>query len=485
MNGEWMLASTIVALLMYGATAALQRVVALYGGIAIRWLWVGAVVGSASLPLAWLVRPHGNSLPEAGSQSGDVSPLPDGQDPGPTLAAHAKQIRSSARFRVELDTPHVPRGADGPLILMWCGLSATLLAVSLAAAARLTWDRRRWASRSVAGQTVLVSADFGPAVVGVLRPRIVLPTWVLDLDEHEQRLIVRHEAEHLAAHDTALLRAALALLILTPWNLGVWMQWRGLRRAVEIDCDARVLRRGVARTAYAEVLLRACALSRGGRLTVIAFAEGLTSLSSRIEHLMRPRPRRRAMKTTAGVLVAVGVIAIISGMRAPRQEAAMDAPYPLVIPDGVKWPELPSNEIARFGDTHNLVVAERLESNPVAWVSVSTSQENSERHPAHFFIAFIVDTAGRVERGSIRFVGKVPEVFRGPQCAELMNTRFRPVRRAGVARRAFMIHGRDFWPGGNRESLPTTNMLFDSTRAAVFGHGVDAAVEHLKALPHC
>lgn len=134
-----------------------------------------------------------------------------------------------------------------------------------------------------------------------------------------------------------------------------------------------------------------------------------------------------------------------------------------------------SSEAARFGDTQNVVVAERNESAPVV----------RERPVAHFFIAFIVDTTGRVEQRSISFIGEAPEEFRGLRCAELLDARFRPVRRAGVARRALMIHGFDFWPAGHAASLPTTNMLFDSTRAAVFGHGVDAAVEQLKTRPHC
>ena len=144
-----------------------------------------------------------------------------------------------------------------------------------------------------------------------------------------------------------------------------------------------------------------------------------------------------------------------------------------------------SSEAARFGDTHDLVVAEVLESNPLGRpFIISFAAEARERHPAHFFTAFVVDTTGLVEERSISFVGEAPEVFRRSRCAQLMTYRFRRVRRAGVARRALMIHPFDFKPAGP-PSLPTAGMLFDSTRAAVFGHGVDAAVEQLEARPHC
>ena len=145
-----------------------------------------------------------------------------------------------------------------------------------------------------------------------------------------------------------------------------------------------------------------------------------------------------------------------------------------------------SSEAARFGDTHDLVVAEVLESNPLGRpFPFSFAAEWRERHPAHYFAAFIVDTTGLVEERSISFIGAAPEIFRRARCAELMSFQFRRVRRAGVPRRALMIRPFDFTPASPTPSLPTAGMLFDSTRAAVFGHGVDAAVEQLRSRPHC
>ena len=33
-------------------------------------------------------------------------------------------------------------------------------------------------------------------------------------------------------------------VVLMPWNLPLWWQWRRLRFAIEVDCDARVLASG-------------------------------------------------------------------------------------------------------------------------------------------------------------------------------------------------------------------------------------------------
>jgi hypothetical protein len=120
-------------------------------------------------------------------------------------------------------------------------------------------------------------------------------------------------------------------------------------------------------------------------------------------------------------------------------------------------------------------VAERNESTPVV----------RDRPSAHFFIAFIVDTTGRVEPRSISFIGEAPEEWRGHFCNEYMEARFRPVRRGAVARRALMIHAFDTMLPRDSASLPTAKMLFDSTRTAVFGRGAAAAVEQLRTRPHC
>ena len=87
----------------------------------------------------------------------------------------------------------------------------------------------------------LVTDDVGPAVVGLLRPRIVVPRWVTMALPSHQAAVIAHEQSHLDARDPQLFTLALALLVFMPWNLPLWWQLRRLRYAIEIDCDARVL----------------------------------------------------------------------------------------------------------------------------------------------------------------------------------------------------------------------------------------------------
>jgi beta-lactamase regulating signal transducer with metallopeptidase domain/biopolymer transport protein ExbD len=102
------------------------------------------------------------------------------------------------------------------------------------------------------------ASNFGPAVVGVLRPRVVVPA---DFEQRfspsEQGLVLAHERTHLAAGHT---RINAALVVLTSLNwfnpLAHWAA-RLARVDQELACDAAVLEqfpgeRGV----YAEALLK-------------------------------------------------------------------------------------------------------------------------------------------------------------------------------------------------------------------------------------
>src|SRR5215216_6125809 len=93
----------------------------------------------------------------------------------------------------------------------WLAASAVFALWLFATDRRLRRRLRVYPSRIVNGERVLVSPDFGPAVVGLVRPQIVLPEWALGIRESHRRIVVAHEAEHRQAHDPLL--AAVALIL--------------------------------------------------------------------------------------------------------------------------------------------------------------------------------------------------------------------------------------------------------------------------------
>ncbi|MGD2121092.1 MAG: M56 family metallopeptidase, partial [Gemmatimonadota bacterium] len=150
--------------------------------------------------------------------------------------------------------PTPPETMDGPLTLLWLLSSLSLLAATLWAARRLHLARRRWKKQRVGAWEVLVSEGLGPAVLGLLRPVIVVPPWVLELSPEKQEMILLHEIEHQGARDPALLVLGLTMVAFMPWNPALWWMGRRLHLAVEGDCDARVLARGVPARRYGSLL---------------------------------------------------------------------------------------------------------------------------------------------------------------------------------------------------------------------------------------
>lgn len=351
MNASWMLASIVAALLLAVSATALEKAVALRRGAPLRWVWAGAMVLSIGLPASWLRSPSPATHDVmAGTTRPANTSVRAATPPSAPVEARADIARPFAATRSALDRaraavvlPRLPRRFESAVRRAWLFTSAAFLCLLLAASLRLFRDRRSWHAATVLDAAVFVSDEFGPAIVGLVRPVIVVPAWVLALDAAAQRTIVLHEEEHRRAGDPRLLHAALALLLLMPWNLGLWLMWRRLRRAIELDCDERVLARGVRGGDYANVLLDAWQRVRGteGWLPSAAFAERASGLGRRVEHLMRPEPRRRAMKIVSGSIVAAMFVAAAMLVPAPQgaQEVAaamQSTPFPLILIDGVK-----------------------------------------------------------------------------------------------------------------------------------------------------
>jgi beta-lactamase regulating signal transducer with metallopeptidase domain len=181
----------------------------------------------------------------------------------------------------------------------------------------------------VDGVPVVVTDSLGPATVGLVRSRVVLPRWVLALPGVQRQYVVRHEAEHSRAHDAHLLLFMSLGLLLAPWDLALWWQLRRLRLAVEMDCDNRVVSALGDPQAYGELLFKVAeASSRGPQLQPAFLGAGL--LEQRLTALLQPSQLRRFQKL---LLPALAIALLILTLRMPhpilghstRTHAAMTA----------------------------------------------------------------------------------------------------------------------------------------------------------------
>lgn len=140
--------------------------------------------------------------------------------------------------------------------------------------------------------------EAGPAVVGVLRPRIVLPK---DFQQRytplERELVVAHERAHIAAFDAQINALAAFVQCLMWFNPLAHVARAALRVDQELACDARVLRgRAHQRRAYAEAMLKTQLAAHAVPLGCQWPPSGAKPLKQRIAMLASPAPKpvRRA-----------------------------------------------------------------------------------------------------------------------------------------------------------------------------------------------
>ena len=298
MMGSWMLYAVAVSVLFTVAAHALERVVVARGRPR-RMLWAVAMTLSVALPVATGLRrlSADENLPVTVVPFTITVPAPEAIVPVAQTAQRGEQI-------------------DRALLTLWAALSALLLVRLGAGIATLRKARRAWRREELDGMTVCVSPNVGPAVVGLRSMNVVLPEWILGLDVPLRALVLRHEQEHRSARDPYLLFGAATAVCLMPWNPAIWFQARRLRLAIELDCDARVLRAHPTPERYG-LLMLTIAQRRSVAPTLFApmLAEPATQLERRILE-MRTTTRRIARWTAVGgTVLAAGAVTLAGSLR--------------------------------------------------------------------------------------------------------------------------------------------------------------------------
>ena len=185
----------------------------------------------------------------------------------------------------------------------------------------------------MSGADVYVAPDAGPAVVGLLQPRIVIPEWIMRAPASQQSMVIAHERSHIEAGDQRLLTTALCLLVFMPWNLPLWWQVRRLRRAIEVDCDARVLRHGHNATAYGEALIEVGQRQSAFVGAVAAMSESASFLEQRIQIMMSVPTRWRRISAGTLAVLSLGIVTVAAQVAPPN--AATAANQEISLPETV------------------------------------------------------------------------------------------------------------------------------------------------------
>ena len=305
MIAAWMAYALVIASLVSVAALIAERI-AILRRLQSRWIWVAALLLSLALPMlvAW------NAARPSERAAALLALAADGRPP---------VYEESPIAWVGGDSPIVTRRipADTWLLAGWSALSAIALATLSMGWIQLTRRLLSAVDGNVDGESVAVTHDIGPAVIGIMRPRIVIPRWLLQQDAATQQIALAHEREHVRAHDIRVLGGALLIAMLLPWNLPIWWQLRRLRFAIEVDCDARVLRGGQSRSTYSAVLLSVATRLVPLRAAAAGLSESGSSLEKRIRIMHAPlRARWRLLAAFLGTC-SVAMIAVAANVAAP------------------------------------------------------------------------------------------------------------------------------------------------------------------------
>jgi TonB family protein len=345
---------------------------------------------------------------------------------------------------------------DTALMVLWAIASAVLLGRLLVAWRTLSVVERAASTDVIAGVPVLVTPTLGPAVFGLRHPRLLVPRWLLDLDQPLRALVLRHEQEHCRARDPQLTLAVAIAVALVPWNAGAWWIARRLRLAVELDCDARVLA-GTGDPARYGLLLLLIAQRQAHTTLAPMLAESNSDLTRRITIMNAARPANPTTRAAVLALVAAAALAcstkyaadLTTSPRMSERRLSGQGPTYFLPKGATPVKPVPNSLVLRYPDSLRLA---RVEGEVLA--------------------QFVVDTSGQVDLESLRVLSSTHELFTGAVRAAVATVRFIPAQMNGrkirqLVQEPFFFDLKGSPASAARKPAPAARPTSDSTNQNV------------------
>ena len=193
---------------------------------------------------------------------------------------------------------------EAPVALLTLGWMAGMALMAVYSVLSMLRLRRRLVEAVPLRDNIYLADHIAsPFVLGVLRPKIYLPS---TLSAEEQKYIILHEQYHIKRLDHLVKLLAFFALCIHWFNPLVWLSFFLAQKDMEMSCDEAVLQTlgGHIRADYSASLL---SLSTGRRVvggTPLAFGEG--NAKGRIQNLLTwNKPRKWVVALAALVCVAV------------------------------------------------------------------------------------------------------------------------------------------------------------------------------------
>lgn len=292
-SASWLVLAVLVLRLVSKRSPKWMNVL-LWGIVALRLMLPFSIESALSL------------IPSAETLSPEVVRF----DPAPTITSGVEFIDNAVNPSLSESFAAAPLASVNPLYVwteiagwVWLiGLGAMLL---YALVSYLRLRRRVSVSLCVRENIYLCDAISSPFILGVVKPRIYLPS---GLDEVQQQNVLSHERAHLTRRDHWWKPLGFVLLAVYWFNPVLWLAYTLLCRDIELACDERVIRtmdESAVKT-YSTVLL-ACSMPRKAVITCpLAFGE--VGVKERVKNALRyKKPAFWVVAASVAVCVVVAV----------------------------------------------------------------------------------------------------------------------------------------------------------------------------------
>ena len=231
-------------------------------------------------------------------------------DPAPTITSGVEFIDNAVNPSLSESFAAAPLASVNPLYV-WTYLAGWVWLIGLgvmllyALVSYLRLRRRVSVSLCVRENIYLCDAISSPFILGVVKPRIYLPS---GLDEVQRQNVLSHERAHLTRRDHWWKPLGFALLAVYWFNPVLWLAYALLCRDIELACDERVIRtmdESAVKT-YSTVLL-ACSMPRKAVITCpLAFGE--VGVKERVKNALHyKKPAFWVVAASVAVCVVVAV----------------------------------------------------------------------------------------------------------------------------------------------------------------------------------
>ena len=306
-SASWLVLAVLVLRLVSKRSPKWMNVL-LWGMVALRLMLPFSIESALSL------------IPSAETLSPEVVRF----DPAPTITSGVEFIDNAVNPSLSESFAAAPLASVNPLYVwtylagwVWLiGLGAMLL---YALVSYLRLRRRVSVSLCVRENIYLCDAISSPFILGVVKPRIYLPS---GLDEVERQNVLSHERAHLTRRDHWWKPLGFALLAVYWFNPLLWLAYALLCRDIELACDERVIRtmdESAVKT-YSTVLL-ACSMPRKAVITCpLAFGE--IGVKERVRNALHyKKPAFWVVAASVAVCVVVAVCFLTNPERATMKWA--------------------------------------------------------------------------------------------------------------------------------------------------------------------